>query len=119
MASSEGFMEFVAEQCEDAGRISFRKMFGEYALYCDGKVVALVCDDRLYVKPTEAGRAYAGDAEEAPPYPGAKPYLLVDDRFEDRDWLTELIRLTAEALPEPRPKRRRGRESPGGGGKNP
>jgi len=117
MASSEGFMDYGAEQCEDAGRISFRKMFGEYALYCDGKVVALVCDDRLYVKPTEAGRAYARDTEEAPPYPGAKPYLLVDDRFEDRDWLSGLIRVTADSLPAPKPKRRRGRNTSGGGGK--
>lgn len=81
-------------------------MFGEYALYCDEKVVALICDDRLFVKPTEAGRSFAEHAEEAPPYPGSKPFILIEeDRWEDRTWLTELIRLTAAALPLPKPKK--------------
>jgi len=81
-------------------------MFGEYALYCNEKVVALICDDRLFVKPTQEGRAFAGPLEEAPPYPGSKPFLLVEeDRFEDRDWMTEFIRITAAALPIPKPKK--------------
>jgi hypothetical protein len=29
---------------------------GEYAIYCNGKVVALVCDNQLFVKPTEAAQ---------------------------------------------------------------
>jgi TfoX/Sxy family transcriptional regulator of competence genes len=66
-------------------------MFGEYAIYCDDKVVALVCDNQLFVKPTEKGKAYIGDVVEAPPYPGAKQYFLVEDRFEDRGWISDLI----------------------------
>ena len=83
-----------------------RKMFGEYALYCGDKVVALVCDDTLYVKITEAGRAYAGHRyTEGTAYPGAKPSMQIDmDTTEDRDWLCELIRLTEESLPTPQKK---------------
>jgi len=29
----------------DAGAVTFRKMFGEYAMYVDEKIVALVCDN--------------------------------------------------------------------------
>jgi TfoX/Sxy family transcriptional regulator of competence genes len=87
MSSDASFVEFIAEQMSQAGSISTRKMFGEYAVYCDGKVVALVCDNRLFVKPTAGGRAYIGDVVEAPPYPGAKMYFLIEDAFEDRDWI--------------------------------
>ncbi len=104
MATDLSFVEFIVDQIERAGEISYRKMFGEYALYSDGKVVALICNEQLYVKPTEAGRRYIDDVVESPPYPGAKPYFLVGDRIEDKDWMSDLIRLTANELPEPKPK---------------
>lgn len=104
MASDQGFVEFVADQMEAAGRITYRKMFGEYAVYCDGKVVALVCDNQLFVKPTEAGKSFIGTICEAPPYPGAKMYFLIEDKYEDAQWLSELIRITAAELPMLKPK---------------
>jgi len=106
MASDAGFVEFVVDQMAGAGKITARRMFGEYGVYCDGKIVALICDGRLYVKPTKAGRAFIGRVLEAPPYPGAKPYFLVLDRIEDADWLAGLIRASFLELPEPREKRR-------------
>jgi len=105
MSSELGFVEYVSDQMTEAGQVSFRKMFGEYAIYCDGKVVALVCDDRLYIKQTAAGRAFIGDVVEAPPYVGAKPYFLIEDRLDDRAWVADLVRKTAEELPEPKPKK--------------
>lgn len=107
MASDREFMEYVADQMTGAGAVSFRKMFGEYAVYCDGKVVALVCDNRLYVKPTAAGREYIGMPVEAPPYPGAKPCFLVDEGLDDGDWLSGLIRITTSELPPPSSSRHR------------
>jgi TfoX/Sxy family transcriptional regulator of competence genes len=105
MASDEAFIQFVVDQMSDAGRIASRKMFGEYAIYCDDKVVALVCDNQLFVKPTEKGKAFIGDVVEAPPYPGAKQYFLVEDRFEDRGWISDLIRITAQEVPKSKPRR--------------
>lgn len=99
MASDESFVQFVTDQMAGGGEIRFRKMFGEYAIYCNEKVVALVCDNNLYVKPTEEGRSYIGNVTEAPPYPGAKPYLQIGDEVEDREWLGKLIEITAIALP--------------------
>ena len=55
MASSPEFMQSVAARLEDAGTITYRKMFGEYCVYCDGKLFGCVCDDRLFVKITEPG----------------------------------------------------------------
>ena len=80
MASDIGFVEYVCEQIRGAGQVSHRRMFGEFAVYCDGKVVALVCDNQFFLKPTDAGKALLDRVKEAPPYPGAKPYFLIDAR---------------------------------------
>jgi len=106
MSSDLSFVEYVVDQIENAGRITFRKMFGEYAVYCNGKVTALICDNQLFVKPTEGGRAFIGDVVEAPPYPGAKPSFLIEDKIEDREWISQLIRITENELPEPKPKKK-------------
>ena len=110
MATDLEFMEFLADQMAGAGEISYRKMFGEYAVYLGGKVVALVCDNQLFVKPTAAGRAYIGAPVEAPAYPGAKNSFLIEDAFEDREWISELIRITARDLPAPKPKKPKRRD---------
>ncbi len=111
MASNKDFVEFIIDQIKDAGVITYRKMFGEYAIYSDGKVVALVCDNRLFVKPTEGGRSFAGEVKEAPAYPGAKMSFLIEDQLEDREWLSELIRITAGELPAPKAKKRGSKKS--------
>jgi len=111
MASDLEFVEYVCDQIRDAGRIRSRKMFGEFAVYCDDKVVALVCDNRLFVKPTPGGRAFIGEPVESPPYPGAKPHFLMEDGIDDREWLTRLIRMTERELPVPMPKKPRSTKS--------
>jgi TfoX/Sxy family transcriptional regulator of competence genes len=109
MASDLSFIEFVIEQIENAGEITYKKMFGEYGLYSDGKIMALVCDNQLFVKPTKAGRTYIENLIESPPYPGAKPYFLIEDQLENRDWISKLIRITVAELPEPKPKKNKTR----------
>ncbi len=105
MATDRKTVDYILDQIADAGAVSARAMFGEYGLYCDGRMVAIIGDDRLFIKPTEPGRAFAGNVDEISPYPGAKPYLLIDpERWEDSDWLTELVRVSAAALPLPKPR---------------
>ena len=108
MASNKKTIEYLLDQLSSLEDVSSRKMFGEYALYFQGKVVALVCDDQLYIKPTKSGKKYIGDTVEAPPYKGAKMYYLISaDLWEDSDWLIELIKTTASDLPEPKPKKKK------------
>jgi TfoX/Sxy family transcriptional regulator of competence genes len=98
MATKQSTADYIVDQLGGLN-VRVRKMFGEYALYCDEKVVALICDDQLYVKPTEAGKAVIGTITEGDPYPGAKPHWVVDpERWEDRDWMKELIRVTVVGL---------------------
>lgn len=105
MATQKRTVEYLLEQASGAGAVSAKPMFGEYGVYVDGKMIALICDDQLYVKPTESGRVHAAPVSEAPPYPGAKPHLLIEaDRWDDADWLGDLLRVTAGELPMPKPR---------------
>ena len=79
MATHKETVEFVLGKLRDAKRFSARAMFGEYALYADGVVVALICDDRLYVKILPASSELEGECEKGEPYPGAKPHYLIDE----------------------------------------
>lgn len=112
MASRIDTVQYICDQAGLGPRLAYRKMFGEYALYLDGKVVALVCDDQLFLKPTSAGRAYLRSVTEAPPYSGAKNYYLLSTELEDPERLRAALQVTAEALPEPAPPRFRGGSRP-------
>ena len=94
-------------------QVRARAMFGEYGIYCDEKIIALVCDDRFYLKPTAAVDSLTIDLEPCPPYPGAKDYLILDDRFmQDRAQFQHLIQATADVLPVPRPKKPKKAKTP-------
>ena len=109
MATRQSTVDFLLEQMADAGSVEAKKMFGEYTLYLGGKIVALVADDQLFIKPTAGGKALIGDFVEGCPYPGAKPCLLIPgDRWDDREWLVRLVKLTAAELPAAKKKPARG-----------
>ena len=105
MACNPDFVQYIADQCADAGEIVTRKMFGDYGIYCNGKIFGLICDDRFYLKPTEAGKALLRKIELRPPYEGAKDYFYIEE-VDDHEYLSTLVRATCKALPEPKPKKR-------------
>ncbi|MCF8379429.1 MAG: TfoX/Sxy family protein [Bacteroidales bacterium] len=110
MASEKSYLDFIVDQIEDAGGITYRNMFGEYVVYSDGKLFGLVCNNKLFIKPTEAGRAFIKDVVEAPPYTGAKACFLIGEKIEDRQWISQLVRITLKELPEPKPKKKKVRK---------
>ncbi len=109
MATKQSTIDYMLDQLASVGDVSARKMFGEYVLYADGKVVALVCDDTLYVKITDEGKAFVGKYyEEGYAYNGAKVSMKIDDdHIDDREWLSELIQITASHLPMPKKKKKK------------
>ena len=97
MASSKDYLEYVSEQLSEAEGLRFRPMMGEYILYCRGKVVGGVYDDRLLVKPTKTACALLPDAPREEPYPGGKPMLLVTE-MENKRLLRELLEAVADEI---------------------
>ena len=107
MASEQRFVDFIVEQIDIPEKISSKKMFGEYGLYFDDKMFALVCDNKLYIKPTISGKDYITDLVEESPYPGAKPCFLIEEKLDDKVWLKKLVEITVKELPEPKPKKKK------------
>lgn len=107
MASEQNFVDFVVEQIKNAGEVTAKKMFGEYGIYADGKLFGLICDNKLFIKPTVSGREFIGNVIEAPPYEGAKPSFLIEGEIEDSDWLSELVRISLKELPPPKSKKKK------------
>jgi TfoX/Sxy family transcriptional regulator of competence genes len=105
VASDKEFADYVLEQLRGVPRASHRKMFGEYAVYVGEKVVALICDNQLFVKPTAAGAALLGAPTLAPPYPGAKPHHLIEGELDDAEFMARLVTAIAAELPTARPKK--------------
>lgn len=85
MATDRDFIDYVTEQAGLGSRLTSKKMFGEYALYLDGKVVGFACDNSLFIKPSAAAATLAPDLPRRPPYPGAKDYPVVDELLDDTD----------------------------------
>lgn len=104
MATTLEFVEYVHEQSGLGKGLTFKKMFGEYALYIDGKVVALACDNSLYIKPTKPIQELSATFATRSPYPGAKPHIVADELLDDSDQLKNLLLETASALPAPKSK---------------
>ena len=104
MASTQEYRDYILDQLTGLEGISCRAMMGEYLLYCQGKLVGGIYDNRLLVKPTASAVRLLPDAPRELPYEGAKEMLLVRDP-ENRERLTELIQALYEELPAPKPKR--------------
>lgn len=109
MASDPGFVEYVVDQIGLGRELVHKRMFGEWGLWLDGKIVALICDDQLLLKPTPEGAALLGGSPPGvPPYPQAKPWYLVED-LDDGEALGRLLRATSGALPAPKPAKPQGK----------
>ncbi|MBQ7599216.1 MAG: TfoX/Sxy family protein [Clostridia bacterium] len=90
MASDRDYLAFILEQLSGLDGISYRQMMGEYIIYCRGKIIGGIYDDRFLVKDIPSARAMMPDAVTEIPYEGARGMLLVD-KVDDRDFLNDLI----------------------------
>lgn len=106
MGTGKDFMEYILDQMAPAGEVSAKKMFGEYGFYLNGKMVALGCDDQLFLKDLPMTREAYPDAEFAPPYEGAKPHLIVADP-EDRERLADVLQKLWEVTAFPKPRKKK------------
>lgn len=104
MATDLSFVEYVADQARLGDRLTYKKMFGEYGLYLGGKVVALACDNSLFVKPMASTDSLTASLTRSPPYPGAKPHVVADALLDEPEQLRKLLLATENGLPAPKAK---------------
>ena len=83
--------------------LTVKKMFGAAALYLDGTVVAFICDDTLFIKPTPSALALLPDLERGPAYPGSKDYIIGSETLDDPDLCARALRAVAADAPPAKP----------------
>lgn len=104
MATSKEFHDYIVENLQKAGEISTRKMMGEYLVYYQKKLVGDICDNCLFLKPTESVLRLLPDAERAYPYEGSKTLMVVAEDVENTKLMTEVLSEMYRELPEPKKK---------------
>lgn len=104
MASTQEYRDYILDQLTGLEGISCRAMMGEYLLYCQGKLVGGIYDNRLLVKPTASAVRLLPDAPRELPYEGAKEMLLCSDPREPGT-ADRTVQALYEELPAPKPKR--------------
>ncbi|TWI06803.1 TfoX/Sxy family protein [Aerolutibacter ruishenii] len=111
MASDLGFVEYVIEQAGLGARLDHKRLFGEYALYLDGKVVAFVCDNSLFLKNTRATKRLVPECPMLPPYSMAKPHPMANELLDEPERLRQVLVAIEAELPAPKPKAKRRRST--------
>lgn len=108
MATRQATADFILGKLRHPERFAVRSMFGEFALYADGRTVAFICDNLLYVKIRPASRELEPLCEKAPPYPGAKLYYLVEEtQLSSLPNLPAILFPIADATPAKKKKARK------------
>jgi hypothetical protein len=106
MSTNLSQIQYIAEQCRKAGTITYKKMFGEYGIYCNGVIFGLVCNDMLFVRIISKGKKNIREIEPRflsqldrtiMPFPGAIGHAGVNEEtLEDVDKMNELLKAVLE-----------------------
>ncbi|MCI9104335.1 MAG: competence protein TfoX [Lachnospiraceae bacterium] len=104
MATTKEFHDYIVENLQKVGDVATRKMMGEYCVYYQGKLIGDICDNCLYVKPTESVLRLMPDADRAYPYEGSKTLMAVVENVEDTEFMEKLLSAMVKELPEPKKK---------------
>lgn len=105
MATTIDFIEFVCEQISGTGTVSYKKMFGEYMVYINGKPVFLVCENSVFVKMLDCIADKMQCAEKGTPYSGAKEHYILD--IDNGDFSKEIAIILEANTPIPKPRKKK------------
>lgn len=106
MATRPEVADAIRDALSGVDGVVVKPMFGEYGIWVEGKIVGLICDDMLFLKPSKGVAPHTAGFDEAPPYPGAKPSIIVpEERWADQDWLATVVADSAASLPAQKPKK--------------
>ena len=106
MATTQDYIEYVAEQVADLGVVRYRKMFGEYLLYVDERPILLVVDNQVFVKILPCLDELMRNAGRSKAYEGSAEHYILD--IEERDLVREVVGELKKvvSIKKPKPKKK-------------
>ncbi len=105
MATSIDFINYVCEQLNGIGNITYKKMFGEYMIYLNNKPVVIVCDNIAFVKKLDAIKEIMQNADVGFPYKGAKEHYILD--IDNADFCKDVVIEIEKVTPLPKPRKKK------------
>jgi len=103
MASDLDYVNYVIDQVKTDGKITYKKMFGEYLVYLNNKPVVLICDNTAFVKMLDCVKPLMESAETGFPYNGAKEHYIVD--VDNGELLSNIVAVLEKNVPLPKKKK--------------
>lgn len=91
MATTKEYHDYIMECLNKAGKVTSKKMMGEYCLYFNGILFGGIYDNRLLVKQTDASMKLLSDCPLELPYEGSKSPMFLVSEFENADFMKELL----------------------------
>ena len=91
MATTKEFHEYIMNCLQRVGNVTSKKMMGEYCVYFNQKLIGDICDNCLFLKPTESALQLMPTAERAYPYSGSKTLMIVVDDVENTELMSEVL----------------------------
>lgn len=104
MGTTIDFIEYICDQIAGVGEIHYKKMFGEYMVYVNGKPILLVCDNAVFVKVLPCLDETMREADKGFPYDGAKEHYVLD--IDNAKFSKEVIAILEPVTPLPKPKKK-------------
>lgn len=104
MATSPAYAQFVENLFSGMDGFSMRRMFGEYAIYLQGRVLGFLADEQILLQDTPTARQLLPDAERRELFPGSKQFIVFADEG-NAHLLKSVSQAMWEELPLPKPRR--------------
>ena len=104
MGTTIDFIEYICDQIAGVGEIHYKKMFGEYMVYVNGKPILLVCDNAVFAKVLPCLDETMREADKGFPYDGAKEHYVLD--IDNAKFSKEVIAILEPVTPLPKPKKK-------------
>ena len=101
MSTDLSYIQFVIEQLRGE-EATYKKMFGEYMVYVDGKPVFTVCDNTVFVKEVKELDEIMSEADRGYPYDGAKEHYVLD--IENAELVEKALSVLKQVIPVPKKK---------------
>jgi TfoX/Sxy family transcriptional regulator of competence genes len=103
MASDLSFVQYVIDQIKTNGTLTYKKMFGEYLIYLNGKPVVMVCDNTAFIKILDCIKPLMENFETGFPYAGAKKHYVAN--VDDSEHLSNVVAVLEKNVPIPKKKK--------------
>ena len=93
MATTKDFHDYILDCLQRVGNVTTKKMMGEY-------LVGDICDNCLFLKPTESVLRLMPTAERSYPYEGSKTLMVIVEDVENTELMSKVINTMYTELPD-------------------